>query len=129
MYATSVSEAEQLSEMMPDCPQILRHLAAARLGAGDRAGALADVVRAGRRDPYCRRLLWFFSNILTGDREENAKLVGSAAEKLPLAAGDRVTVHPRSVLVLRGTSPASDATTTTAAHRPAGRVSEAAARG
>jgi len=46
--------AEELDAEMPECPLVLRRLSSARLKPGDYAGALAALVRSGRRDPFAR---------------------------------------------------------------------------
>jgi tetratricopeptide (TPR) repeat protein len=85
----SLEEAQGLSAMIPQCPLILRKLAAARFSNGDRAGALVALVQAGRRDPYDRDFWMRFGRVLASEPEAGrAALVARAGAELGLAAGD-----------------------------------------
>jgi O-antigen ligase/tetratricopeptide (TPR) repeat protein len=108
--------AEELNRVMPDCPQVLRQLAEARIEVGDSAGALGAMVDAGRRDPYSRSfpedLLKCFkkspvpdAKILVKVGEGRPKLsAGETAVLLSMAAAAR-KAWPEALGALEGVDP------------------------
>jgi O-antigen ligase len=85
--------AEELGEIMPECPQVLRYLSDARFRLGDRQGALADLVRAGWRDPYRRSFVRDFQLVFWKDAAKDRKLVEAVAGRLELGDAERATLE------------------------------------
>ena len=92
--AKALAEAERLAGIVPDCPPVLRQLAAMRAASGDRAGALWALVAAGRRDPYDDSARSNLVRVLAAEPEAGrAALIDSAAAQGELSRGDRAMLR------------------------------------
>jgi tetratricopeptide (TPR) repeat protein/O-antigen ligase len=77
-----ISSLEEMVDMLPGNPQMLRHLAEGRRQLGDLKEAVAALTLAARRDPYTNIAVGSFNSLFSGDVDRCLKAVEGSRELL-----------------------------------------------